>query len=120
MTDDEREAQIRNRHGGAVSSHVCNEEGSPSWPACEQAFLLRRLNEQRARAARFKEDRDYLDEEIADLRRTFELMWDADQRAIKVWQNAHPGSEMVWPDRSKLTLWLLERYDNLVAERAGR
>jgi hypothetical protein len=48
-------------------------------------------------------------EELDDLQRTFDLMWAADMRAIKRWQAAHPGNDLTWPDRSKLTEWLLER-----------
>jgi hypothetical protein len=47
--------------------------------------------------------------DLADLQSTFDRMWDADQRAIMRWQEAHPGNDMVWPDRSRLTEWLLER-----------
>ncbi len=56
-----------------------------------------------------REDRD-------DLQRTFDRMWDADMRAIKLWQAANPGNDHVWPDRSKLTLWLL---DQITAFRAA-
>jgi hypothetical protein len=47
--------------------------------------------------------------DLEDMQRTFDLMWEADQRAIKRWQAAHPGNDLVWPDRSKLTEWLLEQ-----------
>jgi hypothetical protein len=41
----------------------------------------------------------------------FNLRWDADMRAIKRWQEAHPGNDMVWPDHADLVVWLLERLD---------
>jgi hypothetical protein len=44
----------------------------------------------------------------AELQRTFDLQWAADQRAIKRWQEA-TGRDMVWPDRSELTEWLLNK-----------
>jgi hypothetical protein len=44
-----------------------------------------------------------------DLQRTFDLRWAADMRAIKRWQEAHPGNDLVWPDRADLVVWLLER-----------
>lgn len=48
-------------------------------------------------------------QELEELNSTFDLMWEADMRAIMIWQKANPGNELVWPDRSKLTLWLIER-----------
>jgi peptide subunit release factor 1 (eRF1) len=45
------------------------------------------------------------------LQRTFNLQWDADQRAIKRWQEAHPGNDLVWPDRANMVVWLMEQYD---------
>ncbi len=47
--------------------------------------------------------------ECQDLQRTFDLMWKADMEAIKLWQKANPGNDMVWPDRRKLTRWLLDQ-----------
>jgi hypothetical protein len=47
----------------------------------------------------------------AELQRTFDLRWAADMRAIKRWQEAHPGNDLVWPDRADLVVWLLERDD---------
>lgn len=46
--------------------------------------------------------------ELQDLNATFDLMWDANQRAIKMWQKAHPGNDNVWPDQAKMIFWLLE------------
>lgn len=46
----------------------------------------------------------------AELQGTFDLMWAADQRAIKQWQAA-TGKDSVWPDRAALTTWLLERVE---------
>ena len=39
------------------------------------------------------------------------LRWDADQRAIKRWQAAHPGNDLVWPDHADMVVWLLEQLD---------
>ncbi|HLN24747.1 MAG TPA: hypothetical protein VK558_12275 [Patescibacteria group bacterium] len=65
--------------------------------------LARRLAEAEAIAAQRQE--------------TFNRMWDADMRGIKRWQEAHPGNDLVWPDRSKLTEWLLDRATQAEAER---
>lgn len=54
--------------------------------------------------------------EVASLQNTFDLMWKADQRAIKLWQEA-TGKDHIWPDRTKTTLWLLERAEAAEAER---
>jgi hypothetical protein len=48
-------------------------------------------------------------EERDDLQRTFDLQWEADQRAIKRWQEAHPGNDLVWPDRADMVVWLMEQ-----------
>lgn len=44
-----------------------------------------------------------------ELQRVFDLQWEADQRAIKLWQAAHPGSELVWPDRCNMVVWLMNQ-----------
>lgn len=43
------------------------------------------------------------------------LRWDADQRAIKLWQAAHPGNDLVWPDHADMVVWLLDENDRLRA-----
>ena len=50
--------------------------------------------------------------ELADLQRTFDLRWKADQRAIKMWRDAHPGNDLVWPDRCDMVVWLLDQLDD--------
>jgi hypothetical protein len=52
--------------------------------------------------------------EIADYETTFKFQRDANQRAIKRWQEAHPGNDLVWPDQADLCVWLMEQ---LTAER---
>jgi len=48
-------------------------------------------------------------ERIAELERLFDRRWDADMRAIKMWQAAHPGNDLVWPDHAEMVVWLLEQ-----------
>jgi hypothetical protein len=43
----------------------------------------------------------------------FDLQWKADQRAIKLWQKAHPGKENIWPDRCDMVVWLMDQLDKL-------
>lgn len=55
--------------------------------------------------------------ENAELTEVLDMQWKADMRAIKMWQEAHPGNDLVWPDGAKLTVWLMERVDALKGER---
>lgn len=71
--------------------------------------LIEMITGLRARLAAVEQERD-------KLQRTFDLMWDADQRAIKRWQEAGEGRELTWPDRSKLTEWLLTERDAALAD----
>lgn len=71
-----------------------------------------RINGERETAAT---EIERLQEQCEDLQKTFDLMWAADMRAIKRWQAANPGNDLVWPDRSKLTEWLLNRITFLEA-----
>lgn len=48
-------------------------------------------------------------ESAADLERSFDVRWKADMRAIKRWQAAHPGTDLVWPDHADLVVWLIEQ-----------
>lgn len=62
-------------------------------------------------AARVKEaieDRDEMQE-------LFDLEFEADQRAIKRWQEANPGNDLVWPDRANMVVWLMEQYAKTLA-----
>jgi hypothetical protein len=49
-------------------------------------------------------------EELNLRQASFDLRWKADMRAIKLWQKAHPGKELTWPDQTDLVVWLLETY----------
>ena len=50
-------------------------------------------------------------EERDDLEALFDLQWKADQRAVKRWREAHPGNELVLPDRADMVVWLMEQHD---------
>jgi hypothetical protein len=45
--------------------------------------------------------------ELEEYERVFELRRQADQRAIKIWREAHPGREHVFPDHTDLLLYLM-------------
>lgn len=54
--------------------------------------------------------------ENADLRDTLDAVIAADERAVELWRAAHPGNELVIPDRAKLVGWLLDQNTALRAE----
>lgn len=47
-------------------------------------------------------------EEIEQRDRSFDVRWRADMRAIKRWQQANPGNDLVWPDHADLCVWLMD------------
>lgn len=62
------------------------------------------------------------DAAIADLQiqlerhhHSFELRRKADMRAIKRWQEANPGNDLIWPDHADLCVWLMDRIAELEA-----
>jgi hypothetical protein len=62
-----------------------------------------------AELAKLREALEKSESVCSEFQRIFDLTWEADMRAIKVWQAANPGNDLIWPDRAKLTLWLLEQ-----------
>jgi hypothetical protein len=52
-------------------------------------------------------------EDLAEMKVTFDLRWKADMRAIKMWQAAHPGHELVWPDHADMVVWALGEIQRL-------
>lgn len=48
---------------------------------------------------------------ILESEQSFEIRWAADMRAIKRWQEDHPGNDLVWPDHVDLVIWLLEKLE---------
>lgn len=68
--------------------------------------LLTRLDAAESRAAEATAERD-------ELQATFALQHQADMRAIKSWQEAHPDQKNIWPDRCNMVSWLMGRMDEL-------
>lgn len=60
--------------------------------------------------------------ENAELNATLDAIIAADERAVQLWRAAHPGNELVIPDRGKLVGWLLDQNAELRAhaERVGQ
>ena len=52
-------------------------------------------------------------ERIEEMDRIFDLRWECDRRAIKQWQEAHPGNDRTWPDQADLCVWLMMRVERL-------
>lgn len=49
--------------------------------------------------------------EVDELNRVFDMKWEADRRATKRWQEAHPGNDNVWPDRADMVVWLMDQHE---------
>lgn len=63
--------------------------------------------EAQSRAAALEAELAEARKEVADVEAAFRLTWEAQQRAIRAWQDAHPGMEAVWPDHAVPIEWLL-------------
>lgn len=59
-------------------------------------------------------------EKLAELEMLFDTCWKADRRAIKRWQEAHPGNDNVWPDHADMVVWLMEQLDKARMHASGR
>lgn len=49
-------------------------------------------------------------ENSIELQQLFDLQWNADQRAIKIWQEA-AGNHDTWPDRCDMVVFLMKNID---------
>lgn len=58
--------------------------------------------------------------EIDDINAVFDLRWQADMRAIKMWQSANPGNDLIWPDHADLVVWLMSQVDGMRLVREDR
>jgi hypothetical protein len=80
----------------------------------EAAAVIERLHKLYALAvegrSQFREALREARAEAEDLQALFDLQWEADQRAIKRWQDAHPSNDNVWPDRTDMVVWLMEQH----------
>ena len=63
------------------------------------------IKAQAARIAELEKDLEGAKENRDELQAVFNKCWKADQGAIKAWQEAHPGNDLVWPDRTKMVVW---------------
>jgi hypothetical protein len=48
-----------------------------------------------------------------EVEHTLDLIRASDDRAIRMWQEAHPDQKNIWPDRGKMIFWLMERLDHI-------
>lgn len=58
-------------------------------------------------------DDNPLAKQLMELEASADLRYAADMRAIKAWQEAHPGNDLVWPDHVDLVTWLLGQLSGL-------
>jgi hypothetical protein len=56
---------------------------------------------------------DQMTAERDELEQLFDMTWRADMRAVKRWREAHPGNDLVLPDRADMVVWLMEQYDEM-------
>ena len=54
---------------------------------------------------------DALRAEVEEMNELFQAQWEADMRAVKLWQDATPGKEFTLPDRTNHVVWLLNRIE---------
>lgn len=52
-------------------------------------------------------------EDLEEYEISFNMRWNADMRAIKRWQAANPGNDLVWPDHADLVVWLLGELERI-------
>jgi hypothetical protein len=92
--------------------------------ANQAADTITRLTEERDALA---DDRDgyvqlltdqntRLTAEVAEYEATFDAAWEADMAGVQMWREAHPGNDLVLPDRKRFTAWILAE---IVVQRAG-
>jgi hypothetical protein len=58
-------------------------------------------------------------DQIEEHEQSFNLRWKADMRAIRRWQEAHPGNDLTWPDHADLCVWLLEQLETKAIPEPG-
>ena len=45
--------------------------------------------------------------EVTEYEAAFDAQWNADMAGVQMWREAHPGNDMVLPDRAIFTAWIL-------------
>lgn len=92
MTDPTIALSVFEEHIPYSPSRTCRVDGDP-WPCSTLGDLAHKAKR------------------ADELQASFDLRWQSDMRAIKRWQEAHPGNELVWPDHADIVVWLLEELD---------
>jgi len=78
---------------------------------CRKEYLNQGDHWRRVAILQACDEIEQLRAEISELETTFDTRWKADMRAIKRWQEGHPGNELIWPDHTDLCVWLLEELE---------
>lgn len=81
--------RLRDYHGGDVSAWMAMEDAADT--------IIR------------------LTAEVAEYEAAFDAQWNADMAGVQMWREAHPGNDMVLPDRKHFTAWILAE---IVVQRA--
>lgn len=74
------------------------------------------LTDLRTKLAAETKRADDAEAEVPGWVKSFEVYHDAEMRARKLWQEAH-NEPTVWPDKARMTIWLLERAQAAEAQR---
>jgi len=87
--------------------------------------VLRKVLERDADASSVELSRESAEEMLAEITRLtaevaeydamFDAQWNADMLGVQMWREAHPGNDMVLPDRANFTAWILAE---IVVQRA--
>lgn len=82
-----------------------------NWGLHQMCRVLRAQMEQFDKEA--EQERDQYLKERAGRWAERDDNWEADQRAIKLWQEAHPDSDVVLPNHADMVVWLLDAWNTL-------
>jgi hypothetical protein len=61
----------------------------------------------------WKERAEKAEAALAEKEALLDRLWEADMRGIKMWQEANPGNDLVWPDRAQHVAWVLDQVAKL-------
>jgi len=97
-----------------MTEPICDDEFRLLWNRYDfrqqQDLIMGRITQRELGAIRAR--LDAVEAERDEIQAVFDKMWEVDLRAIKAWQEAHPGNELVWPDRGKHATWLMPQLED--------
>ncbi len=48
-----------------------------------------------------------------EIQGVFDRHYEIEMTAIKRWQKAHPGNDLVWPDKTEMVQWMMDQIDRV-------